>query len=165
MGTQAMHESANMRAIAIVSMLFLPGTFISVSFLLVFWASSYNLQGILGTNLFSQEDNKSSGMDEVDGSPFRAARQWWILLVTIFPLTFLAFLGWWVWRRQSEAKIRSRIMEEDQKDMKMQELKKINKTQRKGSLATIGSSLANFNNSWFRRFRNGEAYEMGRLPK
>ena len=80
--------------------------------------------------------------------------------MTIFPLTFLTFLGWWIWRRQSEAKIRSRIMEEDEKAMKMQELKKINKSQRKGSLATIGSSLANLNNSWFRRFRNGE----GRLP-
>ncbi|KAF1932590.1 uncharacterized protein M421DRAFT_416215 [Didymella exigua CBS 183.55] len=37
-GTQAMHESANMRAIAIVSMLFLPGTFISVRSYLTSWA-------------------------------------------------------------------------------------------------------------------------------
>lgn len=28
---QAMHESASMKAIAVVSMLFLPGTFVSVS--------------------------------------------------------------------------------------------------------------------------------------
>ncbi|KAF3032225.1 hypothetical protein E8E12_003760 [Didymella heteroderae] len=68
-GRQAMHESANMRAIAIVSMMFLPCT-----------------------NLFSQEDQKS-GPGDSGGSPLQASGQLWILPVTILTLTALTFTG------------------------------------------------------------------------
>ncbi|KAF2189219.1 hypothetical protein K469DRAFT_683656 [Zopfia rhizophila CBS 207.26] len=94
-GLQAMHESASMRAIAIVSMLFLPGTFVC---------------GILGTNLFSAEESGSGGDP---GTPFKVSSRWWILLVTMIPLTGLTFLIWFVWRSRTESQVTKKIAEED----------------------------------------------------
>ncbi|XPS96524.1 hypothetical protein M3J09_005789 [Ascochyta lentis] len=143
-GKQAMHESANMRAVAIVSMLFLPGTFVS---------------GILGTNLFSQEENKS-GSDSDAGSTFRASSRWWLLLVTIIPLTALTFLGWSVWRSRTEAEIAFKITEEDKKTITLQNLERFN-SRRKSSFATMGSSFANIKMPWTRQYRGGSDIELG----
>ncbi|PVH94309.1 hypothetical protein DM02DRAFT_693534 [Periconia macrospinosa] len=94
-GLQAMHESASMRAIAIVSMLFLPGTFVC---------------GILGTNLFSAEE---SGSGRNLGTRFKVSSQWWILLATMIPLTGLTFIIWVVWRSRTESQITRNIVEEN----------------------------------------------------
>ncbi|KAJ4407220.1 hypothetical protein N0V91_004103 [Didymella pomorum] len=111
--------------------------------------------GILGTNLFSPENINPSGPGDSAVSPFRAASQWWILLITIFPLTFLTFLGWWIGRTRSEKRIRRSLEEEDKKVLKMQELKLI-KTKSQGrnnSWTTFGSRIAGMNDTWFRRVR------------
>ncbi|KAF3048838.1 hypothetical protein E8E11_007928 [Didymella keratinophila] len=106
-GRQAMHESANMRAIAIVSTMFLAGTCIS---------------GIQGTNLFNQEDQKF-GSGDSGSSLFRASDQWWILPVTILTSTALTFIGRTVWRRESERQIGAKISDEDKEATEMQKFK------------------------------------------
>ena len=161
-----MHESANMRAIAIVSMLFLPGTFICVSYqprLAYFF--SHKLQGVLGTNLFGQEElNSNSGEDL--SSPFRASRQWWILLVTILPLTALTFIAWSVWRKKSENDIETKISNENEEVIKKQEFEPFNPRaqRRRSSIATLSSGLTKINSIWSGRSRNGRDLEMGMLP-
>ncbi|KAJ4365982.1 hypothetical protein N0V95_000359 [Ascochyta clinopodiicola] len=144
-GKQAMHESANMRAVAVVTMLFLPGTFVS---------------GILGTNLFSQEDSKG-GNDKDLGSSFRASSHWWLLLVTIIPLTALTFLVWSNWRSRTENEIALKIMKEDEETVTLQDLERLN-SRRKSSFATMGSSLANIKMPWTQRYQKGQDIEMGK---
>ncbi|KAJ4368478.1 hypothetical protein N0V83_006835 [Neocucurbitaria cava] len=123
-GKQAMHEGASMRAIAVVSMLFLPGTFIC---------------GVLGTNLFTQEANSDPGTTK---SAFFAASQWWILLITILPLTAVTFVAWSVWRKRTEIEITRRIAEEDIEAGKLQDVQQINATRRRSSIV---------NAAWARR--------------
>lgn len=119
----------------------------------------------MGTNLFSQEDRKS-GPGGDGGSPFRASAQWWILLLTILPLTALTFLGWSIWRKKSEARIETKIMDENKEATKLQEFQPIDpKSQRRrSSIATLSSGLTKFNSVWSRRSRTEEELEMGKLP-
>ncbi|OSS54163.1 hypothetical protein B5807_00375 [Epicoccum nigrum] len=146
-GRQAMHESANMRAIAIVSMMFLPGTFVS---------------GILGTNLFTQEELNS---DSDAGSPFRASAHWWILLITILPLTALTFLGWSMWRTKSEKDIETKILNEGKEAIELQEFEPVDLKgqRRRSSIATMSSGLTRMSTMWSRQSRNGDL-EKGKLP-
>lgn len=65
-------DSASMITIAAVTMLFLPGTFISA---------------ILSTTFFDYGD---------DG--LRISRRWWILPATTIPLTVIVFAIWLGWR-------------------------------------------------------------------
>jgi len=61
-----------MITLAAVTMIFLPGTFISA---------------ILSTTVF---DYGHEGL--------QVSQQWWILLVTTIPLTVVVFLGWLWWQ-------------------------------------------------------------------
>jgi hypothetical protein len=143
-GKQAMHEGASMRAIAIVSMLFLPGTFVCVSIMAPFSSACINgTQGILGTNLFSQEDSSPESTSNKAQSAFRAASQWWILLVTILPLTGLTFIGWSIWRKRTEKEITRKIAQEDLEAGKLQD------AERQMSTARRKSTFANI--EWKRR--------------
>ena len=158
-----MLESANMRAIAIVSMMFLPGTFISVSLRIrLGYRRAYTLQGILGTNLFTPEQLIS---DSDAGSPFQASTKWWILLVTILPLTALTFIGWLVWRKRSEKEIETRISNEGKEAIKLQEYEPpdLKRQRRRSSLATMSSELTRINTLWSKQSRNGDL-EMSKLP-
>ncbi|CAA9966704.1 CorA domain containing protein [Pyrenophora teres f. maculata] len=128
-GKQAMYESASMRAIAIVSMLFLPGTFVC---------------GVLGTNLFYQENSSSVSTSNMAESAFRAASQWWILFITIVPLTCLTFFAWYMWRRRTENEITRKIAREDEESGKLQkELRRKSSARRRSTFASI---------EWARRF-------------
>lgn len=162
-----MHESANMRAIAVVTMLFLPGTFICVS------AQSrsanvfaHDLQGILGTNLFIPEELSSGSRDD-PGSPFRASSQWWILLVTILPLTALTFFAWSLWRTKSENDIETKISNEGKEANELQEFEPIDprSQRRRNSIATLSNGLTKINSIWSERSHNGRDLELGVLTK
>ncbi|KAL5335286.1 hypothetical protein BJX70DRAFT_390765 [Aspergillus crustosus] len=85
----AMHESASMSTISVVTMLFLPGTFIS---------------SILGTNIIT---GPSRGEDDTPRDlRLLISSQWWILLVATVSLTIATFIGWHWMRKKSK-----RIME------------------------------------------------------
>lgn len=70
---QTQRDSASMITIAAVTMLFLPGTFISA---------------ILSTTFFDYGD---------DG--LHVSTKWWVLLVTTIPLTIVVFVVWLGWVR------------------------------------------------------------------
>jgi hypothetical protein len=152
-----------MRAIAIVSMMFLPGTFVSVSLQIRAGRTRpYKLQGILGTNLFTQEELNS---DSDAGSPFRASAHWWILLITILPLTALTFLGWSMWRTKSEKDIETKILNEGKEAIELQEFEPVDLKgqRRRSSIATMSSGLTRMSTMWSRQSRNGDL-EKGKLP-
>jgi hypothetical protein len=65
-----------MITLAAVTMVFLPGTFISA---------------ILSTTVFDY------GQDEL-----QVSRQWWLLVVTTVPLTAVVFLFWAGWRKRDD---------------------------------------------------------------
>lgn len=123
---------------------------------------AYLLQGILGTNLFTQEEPKS---DSGPGSPFQASTNWWILLITILPLTALTFIGWSVWRKRSEKDIETRISNEGKEAIELQEYEPVDlkRQRRRSSIATMSSGLTRINTLWSKRSRNGDL-EMGKLP-
>jgi len=82
-------DSAAMKTIAILTMLFLPATFIS---------------GLFGTNFFALVA-KAGGSDA--GSTLLVSDQWWLFLACSLPLTAAVFAVWkgWVvgrraWKRQ-----------------------------------------------------------------
>ncbi|KAF2828409.1 hypothetical protein CC86DRAFT_465246 [Ophiobolus disseminans] len=69
---QTQRDSASMITIAAVTMIFLPGTFVSA---------------ILSTTFFDYDENGLS----VSG-------KWWILMAATIPLTVVVFAVWWYWR-------------------------------------------------------------------
>ena len=78
-----------MRTIAVLTMFFLPATFVS---------------SLFGTNLFSLDTNA------VGQSTFVISKFWWIYLVTAIPLTILTLVCWGLylkWRAFRERKILS----------------------------------------------------------
>ncbi|EZF22454.1 hypothetical protein H112_04656 [Trichophyton rubrum D6] len=102
MAEEAMKESASMSTIAIMTMVFLPGTFVA---------------GFLGTNLVS-------GPGQADGSSTKTGNsttitissQWWIFPAATIPLTLLTFLLWYLWKVYAERMVNKRIL----KDKRMQ---------------------------------------------
>ncbi|KAI1183650.1 hypothetical protein F5B17DRAFT_415326 [Nemania serpens] len=70
---QARRESISMFTLAIVTVIFLPSTFVA---------------SILGTNFFS-----------FDGTVFAVSGLWWILPVTSIPLTLAVLLLWYEWSK------------------------------------------------------------------
>lgn len=93
-------------------------------------------QGILGTNLFSPEDfTPSRGKAH---STFRAASQWWILLITIIPLTTFTLIAWSVWRKKTENEISRKIAADDIETGQLQDARRKNSTSRRmGSFAVF----------------------------
>ena len=74
--TTMRQDSAAMKTIATLTMLFLPATFIS---------------GLFGTNFFALFP------DPVDGSNFIVSDKWWILITCSVPLTLLVLSIWRFW--------------------------------------------------------------------
>ncbi|KAI1111131.1 hypothetical protein F5Y14DRAFT_426352 [Nemania sp. NC0429] len=70
---QARRESISMFTLAIVTVIFLPSTFVA---------------SILGTNFFN-----------FDGTVFAVSSLWWILPVTSIPLTLVVLLLWYEWSK------------------------------------------------------------------
>jgi len=69
---QTQRDSASMITIAAVTMVFLPGTFISA---------------ILSTTFFDYDDNG-----------LHVSGKWWILMAATIPLTIVVFAVWLYWR-------------------------------------------------------------------
>ncbi|PYH81145.1 hypothetical protein BO82DRAFT_336719 [Aspergillus uvarum CBS 121591] len=88
----AMHESASMSTISVVTMLFLPGTFIAT---------------ILGTNIIAGP-SRSEG-DTPGHSELYISSQWWILLVLTVSLTVVTMAGWYMLRRKTARSIEHMI--------------------------------------------------------
>ncbi|KKK12447.1 hypothetical protein P175DRAFT_0501480 [Aspergillus ochraceoroseus IBT 24754] len=84
----AMQESASMSTISVVTMLFLPGTFIAT---------------ILGTNIITgptRADGNSPG-----DSKLLVSSQWWVLVVLTVSLTILTMGGWYILQRRTRKSI------------------------------------------------------------
>ncbi|KAJ3515320.1 hypothetical protein NLJ89_g1831 [Agrocybe chaxingu] len=75
----AQRDNASMITIAAVTMFFLPGSFVSALFSMVFFNS----------------ENKEDGQVALLVSP-----QWWLFPAIAIPLTVIVFLVWVVWRRR-----------------------------------------------------------------
>jgi membrane protein implicated in regulation of membrane protease activity len=71
-------DSASMITIAAITMIFLPGTFISA---------------VLSTTFF---DYAETGL--------RVSGKWWVLLVVTVPLTVVVFVIWLLWLRRRQSK-------------------------------------------------------------
>ncbi|KAK8243412.1 hypothetical protein HDK90DRAFT_409253 [Phyllosticta capitalensis] len=89
MAKHAMLESASMSTISIVTMIFLPGTFVAT---------------IFGTNFVVGPDRPSSSNTKIFFSS-----QWWILPAVTVPLTLMTLYCWWAWRRFKNRKIRTTV--------------------------------------------------------
>ncbi|KAL4918890.1 hypothetical protein BDW62DRAFT_217364 [Aspergillus aurantiobrunneus] len=92
MAKYAMHESAAMSTISVVTMLFLPGTFIAT---------------ILGTNIITGP-SRGEG-DEPRNMRLLVSSQWWILLVVTVSLTIATFIGWHWMRKRSNRTIEHKM--------------------------------------------------------
>ncbi|OAL48772.1 hypothetical protein IQ07DRAFT_645530 [Pyrenochaeta sp. DS3sAY3a] len=77
MGLQSTREASAMRAIAVVTMIFLPATFVSTLF---------------GMNFFSFEPSEGRGR-----SSFTVSTHFWIYWVITIPLTIITLLMWLWW--------------------------------------------------------------------
>lgn len=73
----ARQDSYAMKTIAVLTMFFLPATFIS---------------SLLGTNLFVLDTSSGDGKAKLIVSEL-----WWIYLVSAVPLTLLTLLVWWLY--------------------------------------------------------------------
>ena len=73
----ARQDSYAMKTIAVLTMLFLPATFIS---------------SLLGTNLFVLDTSSHDGKGKLIVSEL-----WWIYLVSAVPLTLFTLLVWWLY--------------------------------------------------------------------
>ncbi|KAK5625207.1 hypothetical protein RRF57_000923 [Xylaria bambusicola] len=78
LATQARRESIAMFTLAIVTVIFLPSTFVA---------------SILGTNFFN-----------FNGTLFTVSRFWWIIPVTSVPLTLVVLLFWYKWSKSRSEK-------------------------------------------------------------
>lgn len=90
----AMQESASVGTISIVTMVFLPGTFIA---------------GILGTNIIAGPSRPDHAVLEPDDLRLLVSSQWWILVVATVALTLATFAVGWLLRRRGRRMIEKKI--------------------------------------------------------
>lgn len=98
-------DSSSMITIAAVTMIFLPGTFISVSYLHTTSCNHVSLtlpQAIFSMVFFSLGTNRAGQ------TTFDAAPQLWYYFAITIPLTILVFAVWQWWRRRREADRRNK---------------------------------------------------------
>lgn len=101
-GEEAKTEASAMKAIAVVTMTFLPATFVSVSspaqgLHADVWLRRILVQTIFGTNFFSFEPDKGVGR-----SSFAVSRQFWIYWALSVPMTVTALALWLWWSSWAE---------------------------------------------------------------
>jgi Mg2+ and Co2+ transporter CorA len=90
----AMQESASVGTISIVTMVFLPGTFIA---------------GILGTNIITGPSRSNHAVLEPNDLQLLVSSQWWVLLVATVALTLATFAVWWFLRQRGRRMIDRKI--------------------------------------------------------
>ncbi|RKU41448.1 hypothetical protein DL546_001905 [Coniochaeta pulveracea] len=90
----AMQESASVGTISIVTMVFLPGTFIA---------------GILGTNIIAGPSRPSHAFAEPSDLQLLVSDQWWVLVVASVVLTLATFAVWWFLKRRGQKMIERKI--------------------------------------------------------
>ncbi|KAL8786014.1 MAG: hypothetical protein Q9195_008396 [Heterodermia aff. obscurata] len=102
---EAKRDSSSMITIAAMTMLFLPGTFVSVSTLVPNvpeLCSSIRLtervQAIFGTTFFD------TTVDEKGKTVLQVLPEWWFFLAATIPLTAMIFAFWIWWQKQRNAK-------------------------------------------------------------
>ncbi|KAL2037279.1 hypothetical protein N7G274_009968 [Stereocaulon virgatum] len=83
---EARQDSSSMKTIAVLTMFFLPATFVS---------------SLLGTNLVALNTNGTGR------AKFVVSELWWIYLVSAVPLTLFTLFVWWFWLKR-RAKARQR---------------------------------------------------------
>jgi hypothetical protein len=103
----AQRDSSSMITIAAVNMLFLPGTFISVStYTLSF---GYILSGLSNYSKICSQTNTGQAVfsmvffnvsPDLDGNlQLRVYDRWWYFLAATIPTTLIVFVVWVVWQR------------------------------------------------------------------
>lgn len=102
---EAKRDSSSMITIAAMTMLFLPGTFVSVSTLLpnsIELCSSTRLtecvQAVFSMTFFDTD------IDENGKTVLRVLPEWWYFLAATIPLTAMIFAFWIWWQKQRNAK-------------------------------------------------------------
>jgi Mg2+ and Co2+ transporter CorA len=76
-------DSAAMKTIAVLTIVFLPGTFVAT---------------ILSMDMFQWQPD--------DGGPATVSRLFWVYWVITIPLTAIVLAGWLIWTRKSVGKLR-----------------------------------------------------------
>lgn len=103
MASLARQDSISMVSIAVLTMIFLPATFICVSSISPLTPSGLiyinrSSKTLLGSNIFSYSDDEGLTV-----SPL-----WWVMPVAALPLTALLMVLWYFWRRREIHRVRSK---------------------------------------------------------
>lgn len=104
-GEEAKREASAMKAIAVVTMTFLPAIFVSVSCpVFLYWLIYVHAgltrpvgQTIFGTNFFSFQPDR-----DAEQSSFAVSRRFWIYWALSIPLTVATLALWFWWSRWTE---------------------------------------------------------------
>jgi hypothetical protein len=83
-------DSATVRVVTLVTLIYLPASFVSVSISVLDWINHIfaltESQSLLGMNLFAFQSS--------DGPGFQISKQFWIFIVLTVPLTILTVGSW-----------------------------------------------------------------------
>jgi uncharacterized membrane protein YwaF len=96
---EARQDSSSMKTIAVLTMFFLPATFVS---------------SLLGTNLVALNTNGNGR------AKFVVSELWWIYLVSAVPLTLFTLFVWWFWlNRRAKARRRRYAAKNAKSDLEL----------------------------------------------
>lgn len=97
----AHRDGETMKGISILGLIFLPGTFVSVSITALPILLSFYLpccdQAIFSMSFFTVNTNPSTGLLE-----WEVSKQFWLYWIVALPLTGLTLALWYYWRRRSD---------------------------------------------------------------
>ncbi|CAA7270091.1 unnamed protein product [Cyclocybe aegerita] len=99
----AQRDSSSMITIAAVTMFFLPGSFVSTLFSMVFFDAETNQRGKMNLSVSSQ---------------------WWLFPLVAIPLTILVFVIWIVWQRQRQARVLKEVEEVQQMTPRLEDVER-----------------------------------------
>ena len=91
----AIHDNATVKVVTLVTLIYLPASFVSVRLPFHPLCSSarkdllIRLQTLLGMNLFDFDGGN-------DGGEFTVSRQFWIFVIVAVPLTLLTLASWYL---------------------------------------------------------------------
>lgn len=106
---EAFEDNATVRVVTLVTLIYLPASFISVSMLATPCKMGLTLsQTVLGMNLFNFDD--ATGNFVISG-------QFWIFVVLAVPLTLLTLGTWYVFTRRRRKQQRKRMLEEENEEL------------------------------------------------
>jgi len=140
-------------------MVFLPGAFVSVSLPAIPGCTGTDQgEGIFGTNFFSPPENAVKNPDQ--SSYIVVSSQWWLLSVTIIPLTTLIPIGWLVSSRRKESEIDLWIKRVQLDTWRLQESGKNGYLRKQKEM----SNRPGAGNGWLRSSRRANDLEMDSIP-